>query len=196
MSTKHPILRSLIPTIHQEFVLVIFLLIPYVLLQLHFTQRDFTLLLSACFLLMVIWLVKVFLQSDTATAQYKGFIALVTGLSLLVTGMYAALVYYLDTAIYLADSIIPFLYLFFPVWIMLEGIFMLFLLGFNSSEKTIHLEDKIIATKPAVGDFVMVALATVVLIALGELVLELQWYMNVCLVYAVNLVIINQFSSN
>ena len=77
---------------------------------------------------------------------------------------------------------------------MLEGALLMFLLGFESSTHSVDLEEKIVITKPAVGDFIMVAVATALLIVLGEFVLSLPWFLNVCLVFTVNLIIINQFS--
>lgn len=187
------ILKSLIPNLHQEFVLVVFLLIPYVLLQFDFAKNDLIVLSSILMVLMILWLAKAFLQ-ESETSQYKGFIVLITGLSLFVSGLYASLMYYFDIMVAVPDSIIPFFYLFFPVWVMLEGALLLFLLGFDSSTHSIDLEKKIIINKPLVGDFVMVSVATVLLIVLGELVLVLPWFINICLVFTVNLVIINQFS--
>jgi len=188
-------LRSLIPTLHQEFVLVIFLVLPYALLQFHFLKKDLFIIASLLMFLMITWLAKVFFQ-EKVTNQYKGFIVLVTGLSLFVVGLYSALVYYFSIINIYLDSLQPFIYLFFPIWIMLEGALLLFLLGFNSADKNIGLEDKIKVGKPVLGDFLMVALATVLLIILGEKVLELSWFINICLVFTVNLIIINQFSEN
>ena len=187
------ILKSLIPSLHQEFVLVVFLLIPYVLLQFNFTKKDLMVLSTILMILMILWLAKAFLQ-ENATSQYKGFIVLVTGLSLFIAGLYASLVYYLDIMSTVPNSIVPFLYLFFPVWIMLEGALLLFLLGFDSSTHSVDLEKKIVIKKPLVGDFIMVSIATVLLIVLGELVLVLPWFLNICLVFTVDLIIINQFS--
>ncbi len=186
-------LQSLIPTLHQEFVLVVFLIIPYTLFQFDFSKKDLLILSTALMILMVVWLGKVFFQ-EKVSRQYKGFVVLVTGISLFVVGLYSSLVYYFSIATIYLDSLTPFIYLFFPIWIMLEGALLLFLLGFDSSTKTIGLENKIIVTKPTLGDFTMTALATAALVILGDWVLGLPWFINICVVFTVNLIIINQFS--
>ncbi len=187
------IIKSLIPNLHQEFILVVFLLVPYVLLQFDFTKKDLMILSTVFMIFMVVWLAKAFFQ-ENETSQYKGFVVLITGLSLFVAGLYASLMYYFEIIAIIPDSIVPFLYLFFPIWIMLEGALLLFLLGFDSSVQSVDLGRKIVIKKPLVGDFVMVSIATVLLIILGELVLGLPWFINICLVFTVNLIMINQFS--
>ncbi len=187
------IVKSLIPNLHQEFILVVFLLVPYVLLQFDFAKKDLMILSAVFMVFMVLWLVKAFFQ-ENETSQYKGFVVLITGLSLFISGLYASLMYYFEIIAIIPDSIVPFLYLFFPIWIMLEGVLLLFLLGFDSSIQSVDLGKKIVIKKPLVGDFVMVSIATVLLIVLGELVLGLPWFINICLVFTVNLIMINQFS--
>ncbi len=189
MSSK---LYKLIPHVHQEFVLVVFLMVPYSVLQMPWDFKSQLLVDNVFLLLMIMWLFLVF-TTNQASRQYKGFIALVTGLSLFVAGLYALIVYYVDVVSQLPNEIMPFVYLFFPVWVMLEGILMLFLLGFDSSSKTSILEQKIVVTKPRLGDFFMVAIAAALLVYIGEWVLLLPWYMTVCLVFSLNLIIINQF---
>ena len=64
----------------------------------------------------------------------------------------------------------------------------------NGIAQEFGLEKKIVVTRPTLGDFIMVAVATALLIILGEKVLELSWFINICVVFTVNLIIINQFS--
>ena len=185
-------IRKLIPQLHQEFVLVVFLMIPYAIQQLDWSSQQKLIVDNIFLVLLVIWLIKVFTQEE-GTRPYKGFIVLITGLSLFIAGMYSAVVYYLDISLIITESFYPFVYLFFPIWVMLEGGLMLFLLGFDSSSKTYDLEKKIIAGKPNFGDFIMVTIATVFLVLLGQWVLGLPWFLNVCVVFTINLIIINQF---
>lgn len=185
-------IRQLIPNLHQEFVLVVFLMIPYAIQQLPWPLQHKLIIDSVFFLLLVVWLIKVFTQ-ERSSRPYKGFIVLITGLSLFVAGLYSAIIYYFDISIIILESFYPFIYLFFPIWVMLEGGFMLFLLGFDSSSKNYDLEKKIIAGPPNLGDFLMVTIATVFLVVLGDWVLALPWFLNVCVVFTVNLIIINQF---
>ncbi|MGB0756864.1 MAG: hypothetical protein ACPGO5_00230 [Patescibacteria group bacterium] len=186
-------LQSLLPRLHQEFVLVVFLMVPYILWQFDLPKDDLYLVSGILTALLIVWLIKVFMQQG-ASSQYKGFIVFVTGLSLFIAGLYASIVYYLGVVTNLGSSILSFLYLFFPVWVMLEGALLLFLLGFDSSISLVDLERKIIIKRPTVGDILMVAVATLFLVLLGHFVLALPWYMNVCVIFTVNLIIINQFS--
>lgn len=183
---------KLIPHLHQEFVLVVFLMVPYAVLQLPWDFQSKLIVDNVFLLLMILWFFLVF-TTNQASRQYKGFIVLVTGLSLFVAGLYASIIYYLDVVIRLPYDLLSFAYMFFPVWIMIEGVLMLFLLGFDSSSKTSSLEQKIVVTRPRLGDFVMVAIASALLVYIGEWVLVLPWYVTICLVFAVNLIIINQF---
>lgn len=185
-------LRDLLPYLHQEFVLVVFLMIPYAIQQLPWSNSQKLLVDNLFLLLLILWLIKVFITEE-ATRTYKAFIVLVTGLSLFLAGLYAAITYYLDISIILLDSFYPFIYLFFPVWVMLEGGLMLFLLGFDNFAKDLNLEEKIVIGKASVGDFIMVTIATILLVLIGEWVLELPWFLNICVVFTINLIIINQF---
>lgn len=184
---------TLLPHLRQEFVLVVFLMIPYAIQQLDWTFEQKLVISNVLLILMIVWLVKVFFQSNI-TRQYKGFIVLITGLSLFSAGLFAAILYYVRVVSQLPESILGYAYLFFPIWVMLEGVLMLFLLGFDSSKKNSDLEHKIQIGRPRIGDFFVVTLAAVLLVFIGEWVLYLPWYMNVCVVFTVNLIMINQFA--
>jgi hypothetical protein len=183
---------KLIPKLRQEFVLVIFLLVGYAISQARLSTLQIALAFNFLLLLLIVWLIKVFIKEDFSR-QYKGFIVLVSGLSLLVAGLYASIQYYLLIATNPFVSIAQYFYLFFPLWVMMEGIFMLFILNFDNHIKSFDLEKKVETTEPLLGDFIVVALATVTLIILGDFILSFPWYLNVCLVLTVNLVVINQF---
>jgi len=186
-------LQDLLPQLHQEFVLVVFLMIPYAVQQLPWSSGQKLMIDNIFLLMLIVWLIKVFLQ-EKPSRFYKGFIVLVTGLSLFLSGLYAAITYYLDISIILFDSFYPYIYLFFPTWVMLEGALMMFLLGFDSSFKSFDLEKKIVVGPVNVGDFIMVTIATILLVLIGEWVLELPWFLNICVVFTINLIIINQFA--
>lgn len=186
-------LRDLLPQLHQEFVLVVFLMIPYAVQQLPWSNQQKFLMDNLFLVMLILWLIKVFIIEE-ATRTYKGFIVLVTGLSLFLAGLYAAITYYLDISIILLHSFYPFIYLFFPTWVMLEGALMLFLLGFDTFSKDLGLEKKIVIGKANVGDFIMVTIATILLVLIGEWVLKLPWFLNICVVFTINLIIINQFA--
>lgn len=183
---------KLIPKLRQEFVLVIFLLVGYAISQVRLSTLQIALTFNFLLLLLIVWLIKVFIKEDFSR-QYKGFIVLVSGLSMLVAGLYASIQYYLLIATNPFASIAQYFYLFFPLWVMIEGVFMLFILNFDNHIKSFNLEGKVETTEPLLGDFIVVALATVVLIILGDFILSFPWYLNVCLVLTVNLVVINQF---
>lgn len=168
-------------------------MVPYAVEQLPWSFAQKMIVDNVFLVLLIVWLIKVFNQEEPSR-QYKGFIVLVTGLSLFLSGLYAAIIYYLDVSVILVGSFYPFLYLFFPIWVMLEGALMLFLLGFDSSVKSIDLEKKIIIGRPIFGDFILVTVATLLLVLIGEWVLELSWFVNICVVFTVNLIIINQFA--
>ncbi len=186
------ILSNLIPKLRQEFVLVIFLLVGYSASQASFNTLQLAIVFNFLLLLFIIWLIKVFVR-ENFSRQYKGFIVLISGLAMFVAGFYAALQYYFVIIQDPFGSLLQYLYLFFPLWVMLEGILMLFIMNFDHKIKSVDLEAKIETTEPLLGDFITVALATVVLILLGEFVIVFPWYLNVCLVMTVNLIVINQF---
>jgi hypothetical protein len=183
---------KLIPKLRQEFVLVIFLLIGYAISQAKLTTMQIAVSYNFLLLLLIVWLIKVFIKEDFSR-QYKGFIVLISGLAMFITGLYASIQYYLYITSIFSVYVAQYFYLFFPLWVMLEGAFMLFILNFDNHIKSFDLEGKVETTEPLLGDFVVVALATVVLIILGDFILSFPWYLNVCLVLTVNLVVINQF---
>lgn len=183
---------KLIPALRQEFVLVIFLLVGYAISQAALSTFQLAVVYNFLLLLLIIWLIKVFIK-ENYSRQYKGFIALVSGLALLTAGMYAAIRYYLEIALDPTLSILDYIYLFFPLWVMVEGVLMLFILNFDHQIKSFDLEGKINISEPLLGDFIVVALATVVLILLGEFIINFPWFLNICLVLTVDLVVINQF---
>jgi hypothetical protein len=143
-------------------------------------------------LLLIIWLIKVFIREEYSR-HYKGFIVLLAGLALFIAGFYAAAQYYLEIARHPLESLAQYFYLFFPFWVMIEGILMLFILNFDNQIKSVDLESKIEVVEPNLGDYMVVAIATVVLILLGEIIINFPWYLNICLVLTINLIVINQF---
>lgn len=186
------ILSNLIPKLRQEFVLVIFLLIGYAVSQASFNTLQLAIVFNFLLFLFIVWLIKVFVREDFSR-HYKGFIVLISGLAMFTAGLYASLQYYFVIIQNPFSSIGQYFYLFFPLWVMIEGILMLFIMNFDNQTKGVDLESKIEISEPLLGDFITVALATVVLILLGEFVIDFPWYLNVCLVMTVNLIVINQF---
>jgi len=183
---------KLIPSLRQEFVLVVFLLAGYAVSQAALSTLQIAVIYNFLLLLLIIWLIKVFIKEDYSR-QYKGFVILIIGLSLFVAGLYGAIKYYFQITVDPLASVVQYFYLFFPLWIMIEGALMLFILNFDNKIKSFDLAAKINISEPLLGDFIVVALATVVLILLGEFIINFPWYLNISLVLTVNLVIINQF---
>jgi len=184
---------KLIPKLRQEFILVIFLLAGYAVAQLDLNQIQVSMIYSALLFLLVVWLIKIFIKEDF-TRYYKSFIILVSGIAMLAIGLYSFISYYLQIIANQTYSIIEYFYLFFPGWVMLEGALMLFILNFDSAIKSFDLAGKVEITEPLLGDYLTVALATVVLIILGDFILDFPWHLNICLVLTVNLIVINQFA--
>ncbi len=191
-STWGKFFDHLIPKLRQEFVLVIFLMVAFAVSQLSFSPFQLAIIYSVLLFLFVVWLTKVFVEVDSSR-HYKGFIVLISGLALFVAGFYSSIQYYLEIAANPAASFGQYLYLFFPIFIMLEGALMLFILNFDNQITSFDLAAKIEIDEPLVGDFIMVALATVVLILLGDFIINFPWYLNICLVLMINLIVINQF---
>lgn len=183
---------KLIPKLRQEFILVIFLLIGYAVAQAELSTMQIAVIFNFLLLLLIVWLIKVFIKEEFSRA-YKGFIVLISGVAMLTAGLFSFIYYYIDIASNPFTSFWQYTYLFFPLWVIVEGILMLFILNFDNYIKSFNLEAKVETTEPLLGDFVVVALATVVLIILGDFVLDLPWHLNICLVLTVNLIIINQF---
>lgn len=183
---------KLIPKLRQEFILVIFLLIGYAVAQAELSTIQIAIIFNFLLLLLIVWLIKVFIKEDFSRA-YKGFIVLVSGIAMLTAGLFSFIYYYIEIAIDPSASLWEYSYLFFPFWVIIEGALMLFILNFDNYIKSFNLEAKVETTEPLLGDFVVVALATVVLIILGDFILDFPWHLNICLVLTVNLIVINQF---
>jgi len=186
------IIDKLIPKLREEFILVIFLMIAYSLSQLNISVRQMLIIFSTLLALLIVWLIKVFIREEYSR-HYKGAIVLLSGLALFMAGFYSAGNYYLEISKHPVQSLSQYFYLFFPLWVMVEGALMLFILNFDNQIKSIDLEAKIEITEPSLGDYIVVAIAAVVLILLGEIVLDFPWYLNICLVLTINLIVINQF---
>ncbi len=188
---QNKLLTDLIPKLRQEFVLVIFLMFAFAVSQLSTTVVIRSVLYSIILFGLVVWLTKVFVE-DGFGKYYNNIIFLMVAFSLLLAGWYGFNQYYDRITSWGSYSLVQYLYLFFPTFVGVEGALMLVaLLGqglFN-----FDLNSKIDVDRPLVGDFVVVALATVVLIFLGNFVMNFPWYLNICLVLTVNLIIINQF---
>ncbi len=184
--------ERLIPKLRQEFLLVIFLLLGYAVAQADLSTMQIAIVFNFLLLLLIVWLIKVFIKEDFSRA-YKGFIVLVSGITMLTAGLYSFIIYYIDIAADPWASLWQYAYLFFPLWVIIEGALMLFILNFDNHIKSFNLEAKVETTEPLLGDFVVVALATVVLIILGDFILNLSWHLNICLVLTINLIVINQF---
>lgn len=183
---------KLIPSLRQEFVLVIFLLAGYAVSQAALSTLQVAVIYNFLLLLMIIWLIKVFIK-ESYSRQYKGLVVLITGLTLFIAGFFTTFRYYFQIVSDPLASVAQYFYLFFPLWVMIEGALMLFILNFDNKIKSFDLEKKIHISEPLLGDFIVVAMATVVLILLGEFIINFPWYLNICLVLTINLVIINQF---
>ncbi len=183
---------KLIPKLRQEFILVIFLLIGYAVAQAELSTIQIAIIFNFLLLLLIVWLIKVFIKEDFSRA-YKGFIVLISGIAMLTAGLFSFITYYINIATDPLASLWQYAYLFFPFWVIIEGALMLFILNFDNYIKSFNLEAKVETTEPLLGDFVVVALATVVLIILGDFILDLPWHLNICLVLTVNLIVINQF---
>ncbi len=188
---QNKLLTDLIPKLRQEFVLVIFLMFAFAVSQLSTTVVIRSLLYSIILFGLIVWLTKVFVE-DSFGKYYNNIIFLMVAFSLLLAGWYGFNQYYDRITSWGSYSLVQYLYLFFPTFVGVEGVLMLAaLLGqglFN-----FDLNSKIDVDRPLVGDFVVVALATVVLIFLGNFVMNFPWYLNICLALTVNLIIINQF---
>ncbi len=183
---------KLIPKLRQEFILVIFLLIGYAVAQAELSTIQIAIIFNFLLLLLIVWLIKVFIKEDFSRA-YKGFIVLISGIAMLTAGLFSFITYYINIATDPLASLWQYAYLFFPFWVIIEGALMLFILNFDNYIKSFNLEAKVETTEPLLGDFVVVALATVVLIILGDFILDFPWHLNICLVLTVNLIVINQF---
>ncbi len=194
MTTKvkqNKLLDDLIPKLRQEFVLVIFLMFAFAVSQLSSTVIIKSALYSIILFGLVVWLTKVFIEEDAST-YYSNVIILMVSLSLVLAGWYGFDRYYDKITSQGAYSLFQYLYLFFPVFVGVEGALMLIAL-LGQKAFSFNLANKVETDRPLVGDFVVVALATVVLIFLGNFVMNFPWYLNICLVLTVNLIIINQF---
>ncbi len=194
MTTKvkqNKLLDDLIPKLRQEFVLVIFLMFAFAISQLSSTVIIKSALYSIILFGLVVWLTKVFIEEDAST-YYSNVIILMVSLSLVLAGWYGFDRYYDKITSQGVYSLFQYLYLFFPVFVGVEGALMLIAL-LGQKAFSFNLANKVETDRPLVGDFVVVALATVVLIFLGNFVMNFPWYLNICLVLTVNLIIINQF---